>query len=79
MPYLSSTNAIWTVLGFYDWSRAQLNRFTWLGWNASNLSVPNTYNLQGAGIGTRARFGNRGYLEFLVAKAIGSNPGAIAG
>ncbi len=79
VPYLSSTNAIWTVLGFYDWGRAQLNRFTWLGWNASNLSVPNTYNLQGAGIGTRARFGNRGYLEFLVAKAIGSNPGAIAG
>lgn len=79
MPYLSSANVVWTVFGFYDWGRAQLNRFTWLGWNASNSSIPNTYNLQGAGVGTRAWFGKRGYLEFLVAKAIGSNPGALAG
>lgn len=78
-PYSSSAGESWTLFTFYDWGQAQLNRYTWNGWNASTPSLPNTYHLQSAGIGLRAQLKDRASVEFLAARAIGNNPGAIAG
>lgn len=78
LPYSSRANESWTLIGFYDWGRVQRNRFTWAGWNTATPSMPNTYNLQGMGVGARAQFGNRGSIELLLARKLASNPGATA-
>lgn len=76
VPYSSRAKELWTLIGFYDWGRVQRNRSTWAGWNAANPSMPNTYNLQGVGVGVQAQFGNRGSVELLLARKLASNPGA---
>lgn len=79
LPYASKAGESWTLLAFYDFGQTQLNHSTWTGWNASTPTLPNSYHLQSAGLGVRAQLTNRGFLEFLAAAAIGSNPGKIAG
>lgn len=68
-----------TVLtAFYDYARTRLHHNTWSGWQGSNASLKNSYNLQGAGLSLTIFKANDFVGRAVAAWKIGHNNGADA-
>lgn len=65
----------WQAVAFYDAGRIRLHKKTWVGWSPNGQ--PNSYSLQGAGLGVNWRTQNW-QLAASVAVPIGSNRGEDA-
>lgn len=77
-PWQRSGDTDVALLGFFDAGRIRRNHSLWNGWNAGNPGMPNTYTLKGMGIGISFVVQQRGKIEVLYARKIGSNPGRTA-
>lgn len=66
----------WQVSAFYDAGRIRQHRRPWTGWNAGT-GQPNSYHLQGAGLGLSWRHQDW-QLGASVAAPLGGNPGEDA-
>lgn len=62
---------------FYDVGKIDINHHPWSGWNASNPEIPNSYTLQGAGLGFmyRPSFLQDTIFDLSYAHKIGTNAG----
>ena len=62
---------------FYDVGKIKINHHTWSGWNSDNPQLPNSYTLQGAGLGIiyRPSYINNAYIDLNYAHKIGTNGG----
>ena len=68
----------WQAAIFNDWGKIRLHKKEWLGWQGANTTITNTYSLDGLGLGlTYARPGNL-VVHGILARKIGTNPGANA-
>ena len=59
---------------FYDFGKIQQYKSTYSGWNSSNTSLKNTYELSGAGVGLDFFLGGLGDLSLLYAQKFSNNP-----
>ena len=59
---------------FYDFGKIQQYKSTYSGWNSSNTSLKNTYELSGAGVGLDFFLGGLGDLSLIYAQKFSNNP-----
>ena len=59
---------------FYDFGKIQQYKNTYSGWNSSNTSLKNSYDLSGAGVGLDIFLGDLGDLSMVYAQKFSSNP-----
>lgn len=68
----------WRVAVFYDHGQVLLQRKPWTGWNGGNPSLPNRYELRGAGLSLAWTPPTRWSVRATLAGPLGSNPGRDA-
>jgi len=59
---------------FYDFGKIQQYKNTYSGWNSSNTSLKNSYDLSGAGVGLDIFLGDLGDLSMVYSQKFSSNP-----
>ena len=59
---------------FYDFGKIQQYKNAYSGWNSSNTSLKNSYDLSGAGVGLDIFLGDLGDLSMVYAQKFSSNP-----
>lgn len=77
-PWTASGDTDVALIGFFDAGRIRRNHFLWNGWNIGNPGMQNTHTLKGMGLGVSLVTQQRGKVELLYARRIGSNPGRTA-
>lgn len=77
-PWTASGDSDVSLIGFFDAGRIRRNHFLWNGWNLGNPDMPNTYTIKGTGAGISYVVPQRGQMELLYARKIGTNPGRTA-
>lgn len=63
-----------SLFGFWDYGRVTQYKRTWDGWTTTDLSNPNTYELQGFGLGLNLVKKDVGSLKVMFAQKLGDNP-----
>ncbi len=63
-----------SAFGFWDYGRITQYKRTWDGWTTTDSSNPNTYALQGLGVGLNLVKKDVGSLKVMFAKKLGDNP-----
>jgi hemolysin activation/secretion protein len=64
------------VFGFYDAGRVTRNKYSAQAAEASD-GMPNTYGLQGVGLGLKLAFDKRASVQMLAASPLGDNPSQV--
>lgn len=64
----------WSACAFWDIGQITQYRHTWAGWTSTDQDHPNTYNLQGAGVGVSVVKQNTGSVKAILAHKLGHNP-----
>tara|TARA_B100001769_G_scaffold240153_1_gene206973 strand:- start:13 stop:1713 length:1701 start_codon:yes stop_codon:yes gene_type:complete len=59
---------------FYDFGKIQQYKNTYSGWNSSNTSLKNSYDLSGAGVGLDIFLGDLGDLSMVYSQKFSGNP-----
>ena len=59
---------------FYDFGKIQQYKNTYSGWNSSNTSLKNSYDLSGAGVGLDIFLGGMGDLSMVYSQKFSGNP-----
>ena len=59
---------------FYDFGKIKQYEYTYSGWNSSNLSLSNAYDISGLGFGLDVNMNPTSNLSFIYATKLSANP-----